>query len=148
MTTAIVGLVGVIIGGIINGAVTALLQRRTERADRRSAARLVRSELVRFHSLALEAARRSPDDLPQLRNATPTLWQGHRATLARALGDEQWELVARAYGHVDALVSVLVFEPNGGLEEWRGREAQRLLAGMVGPVEAAVSILSRDPPIR
>lgn len=141
MAAAIFGLVGVIIGGVLNGLVTALLQRRTERSERRSAARLVRSELVRFRSLALEAARRPPEDLPQLRNATPILWQSHRGTLARALRDEEWEPVARAYAHVDALVSVLVFDADGRLEAWRGREAQRLLAGMTGPVEEAAAVL-------
>jgi hypothetical protein len=143
MTAAIFGLVGVIIGGVINFVVTAFLQRRTERSDRRSAARLVRSELVRFRSLALAAARSSPDHLPQLRDATPMLWQSHRATIARALSDEQWGPVALAYAHVDALVSVLVFEPDGRLEEWRGREAQRLFAGMIGPVEEAAAVLSK-----
>jgi hypothetical protein len=141
LTAAIFGLVGVVVGALINGAAIALLQRRTEKSDRRSAARLVRSELVRFRSLALEAASRPPEHLPQLRNAAPTLWQSHRAVLARALSDQQWELVALAYAHVDALASVLVFEPNGSLAEWRSREAQRLLAGMLEPVEDAAVVL-------
>jgi len=141
MTAAIFGLIGVVVGGAINFIVTALLQRRTERFDRRSAARLVRSELVRFRSLAVEATRRPPDELPQLREATPILWQSHRASLARALPDEEWELVARAYAHVDALVSVLLFEPDGTLVEWRSREARRLLIALREPVERAAVVL-------
>ncbi len=141
MTVAIFALVGVIVGAVVNGAVTAFLQRRANWYERRSAARLVRSELVHFRSLALEAARRPPENLPQLRDATPILWQGHRAVLARALRDEDWELVARAYAHIDALISVLVFEPDGTLAEWRSREAQRLLAGMIGTVEQAAVTL-------
>jgi hypothetical protein len=143
MTAAIFGLIGVIVGGIMNGAATALLQRRAERSDQRSAARLVRSELVRFRSLALEAARRSPEDLPQLRETTPILWQSNRGVLARALTEHDWALVARAYAHVDALVSVLVFEPDGTLQDWRTHEAQRLLAAMLDPVEEAAGALRR-----
>jgi hypothetical protein len=142
MTAAIFGLLGVIVGAVINGAASALLQRRVERSDRRSAARLVRSELVRFWTLAREAARRSPEDLPQLRESAPILWQNYRAVLARALTDEDWVLVARAYAHVDAVAAVLVFERDGTLADWRSREAKRLLAAMIGPVEeAAVALL-------
>jgi hypothetical protein len=142
MTAAIFGLLGVIVGAVINGVVTAALQRRTDRADQRSAARLVRSELVGYRSLALEAAQRPPDHLPQLQNATPVLWQSNRTVLARALSDQHWALVARAYAHVDALVSVLVFEPDGTLADWRSREARRLLDAMVTPVEeAAIALL-------
>src|SRR3954452_15287485 len=99
MTAAIFGLLGVIVGGVINGVVTAALQRRTDRADQRSAARLVRSELVGYRSLALEATRRPPDHLPQLQNAAPVLWQSNRTVLARALPNGHWARVARAYAH-------------------------------------------------
>lgn len=143
MTAAIFGLLGVIVGAVINGAATALLQRRAERSDRRSAARLVRSELVRFWALAREAARQSPEHLPQLRETTPILWNSYRAVLARALTDEGWVLVARAYAHVDALAAVLVFERDGTLAEWRSREAKRLLAAMIGPVEEAATVLQQ-----
>jgi len=143
MTAAIFGLVGVIVGGVINGAVTAVLQRRTEGSDRRSAARLVRSELVRFRSLALEAARHSPEHLPQLHQTTPVIWESYRAVLARALANEDWVLVARAYAHLDALAAVLVFEHDGALVEWRSEEAQRLLADMIEPVEQAAMALAQ-----
>lgn len=143
MTAAIFGLLGVIVGGVINGVVSATLQRRSERSDQRSAARLVRSELVGFRSLALEAAKRPPEHLPQLRNAGPVLWQSHRTVLARALTDEHWVLVARAYAHVDALLSVLVFENDGTLVSWRSREAQRLLSALTEPAEEAAVALRR-----
>jgi hypothetical protein len=38
---------------------------------------------------------------------------------------------------------VLVFEPDGTLVEWRRHEAQRLLAGMVHPLEKAAVALGR-----
>jgi hypothetical protein len=141
VTAAIFGLLGVIVGAVINGAVTAMLQRRNEGNERRSAARLVRSELVRYRALALESASLPADHLPQLQDAAPLVWQSYRVVLARALPTQQWEVVARAYAHVDALVSVLVFEPDGSLAPWRSREAERLLAAMLGPVEEAAIVL-------
>jgi hypothetical protein len=72
---AIFGLLGVIVGAVVNGTATALFQRRVERSDQRSAARLVRGELIRFWTLAREAAQRSPEDLPQLRDIAPILWR-------------------------------------------------------------------------
>jgi hypothetical protein len=141
MTAAIFGLVGVVVGAVINAAMTGLLQKRTEASDRRTAARLVRSELVRYRSLAQEAALRPADQLPQLQEAAPVIWQSYRAVLARALREDEWSTVARAYAHVDALVSVLVFEPDGTLVEWRRREAQRLLTATIEPVEQAAATL-------
>jgi hypothetical protein len=148
MTAAIFGLLGVIVGAVINGVVTALLQRRTELSDQRSAARLVRSELVAFRALALEARGRSPEHLPQLRDANPVLWQANRAVLAKALSDHHWALIARAYAHIDALLSVLVFEPDGTLVDWRRREAQRLLGEMVDPVEEGALALGEAAGLR
>jgi hypothetical protein len=141
MTAAILGLLGVIVGAIITGIPPILLKRRTDLAERRSAARLVRSELVRFRTLAYAAAQQSPENLPQLHEITPILWQGYQAVLARVLTDEDWVLVARAYAHVDALAAVLVFEHDGTLVDWRRREAQRLLEGMIAPVEQAATAL-------
>lgn len=143
MTAAIFGLLGVIVGAVINGVVATVLQRRTERADQRSSARLVRSELIRFRSLAIEARGRSPEHLPQLHDMTPVIWHDNRAVLARALADEDWAAVAGAYAHVDAVQSVLVFEPDGTLIEWRRHEAQRLFADAVTPLEGAAVALGR-----
>jgi hypothetical protein len=52
-----------------------------------------------------------------------------------------WEAVALAYAHVDAVLSVLVFEADGTLLDWRQREAQRLLAELVGPAHRAARTL-------
>ena len=148
MTAAVFGLIGVIVGGILNAATTAFLQRRIDRSNERSAARLVRSELVRFRSLAVAAGHWAPDQLPQLHDIAPVLWQSERAVLAGALSDDDWSAVAHAYAHVDALASVLVFEADGGLEAWRIREAERVLAGMLDPVEEAATILGRVAGLR
>ena len=141
MSAALLGLLGVVVGAIITGIAPVLMQRRADRLERRSAARLVRSELVRFSTLARAAAQHSPEHLPQLHQIAPILWESYRAVLARVLTDEDWILVARAYAHVDAVTAVLVFEQDGTLVDWRRREAQRLLESMIQPVEEAVHAL-------
>ena len=137
MNAALLGLLGVVVGAIITGIAPMLVQRRTDRLERRSAARLVRSELVRFRNLAFAAGQHSPEHLPQLHQIEPVLWLSYRALLARVLADKDWILVARAYAHVDAVISVLVFEQDGTLVEWRRVEAQKLLWSMISPVEQA-----------
>jgi hypothetical protein len=141
MTAAIFGLIGVVVGAFINGAATALLQRRSEQSDQRSAARLVAGELAGYFMLADAAARQPPENLPQLRKSEPTVWPSQRAALARSLPSEIWELVTLAYAHVDNLVFVLVFEPDGTLEGWRSREATRLLAELREPAKEAADAL-------
>jgi hypothetical protein len=64
------------------------------------------------------------------------------------LRNDDWALVARAYAHVGAALSVLVFEPDGTLVEWRRHEAQRLLAELVEPTEQAALILGQAAGLR
>ncbi len=143
MTAAIFGLIGVLVGALMNAARDLLFRRWTEGSEQRTAARLVLSELERFHALALEAERLPPENLPQLRDTTPILWHANRAELARGLDSEQWDAVTFAYAHIDALGSVLVFEPDGTLVDWRAREAKRLLEEMIRPVAEASDALRK-----
>jgi hypothetical protein len=143
MAAAIFGLIGVVIGALINGIVTWLSQRRKDEATERSAKRLVANELGTWLVLAREAQARPPEHLPQLRKTTPLLWQSNRSLLARSLTDTDWDLVATAYAHVDALGSVLIFGNDGTLEDWRSREAKRLFEEMLDPVETARGALLR-----
>ena len=142
MTAAIFGLIGVIVGALINGTATMLLHRRTERSDARSAVRLVASELARFYLLAKASQQLPPDHLPQLHQSTPVVWESNRGVLARSLSSPDWKLVALAYARVDALNSVLIFEQDGTLVAWRSREAERLLGELLEPVTEAVDALA------
>jgi len=143
MAAAIFGLIGVIVGGLMNGVVSWLAQRRKDEATALSAKRLVANELGTWITLAQAAAARSPDQLPQLHNPAPKTWQSNRGVLARAVSDADWALLATAYAHVEALEPVLVFNRDGTLEDWRSREAKRLLEEMLKPVEEARAALLR-----
>jgi hypothetical protein len=142
MTAAIFGLLGVIVGGVLNGLVSAWLERRARRSDGQTGARLVRSELVFFLAAAKRSASTPLEDLPQLRRATTELWQDNRSVLARSLNDRQWARVARAYAYVDALLSLLVFDPDGKLAPWRIEEGIRCSNSMIIPIQDALKALA------
>jgi len=142
MTAAVFGLIGVVVGALVNGVVSGVLSRRAERSASRSAARLVLSELTRFYTLAVESGQWAVENLPQLRDVAPRVWQSQRDMLARSLPIEQWDAVAGAYARIDALESVLVFEADNSLAQWRSIEAKRLLSYLIDPVEEAAVALT------
>ena len=144
MTAAIFGLLGVIVGGVLNALVAAWQQRRLQQSDRRAAARLVRSELVYFLAAGETVAEGRADQLPKLRSATTELWQSNRSVLAQTLGRKEWARVARAYAYVEQLLSLMVFELDGRLEGWRVNEATRVAIPMVDQIEKAVESLRDD----
>jgi hypothetical protein len=106
VTVALVGLLGVAVGGVITWAVEFFFERRREQADLRQAKRLIAEELqtvwIDFDNLARD--RRTPTSLVDPEAFLPTqAWQAHKATLARHLSDREWQelpLVAHAAGRL------------------------------------------------
>ena len=100
MTAAIFGLLGVIVGAVVNGAVSYVLGRQRERAEGRAAARLVGFEL-RDHASTLRAVldRRSWEALGP-RPPDTSEWDAHRAVLARVFDDDEWSTIAQAYSSI------------------------------------------------
>jgi hypothetical protein len=97
VTAALFGLVGVIVGGVLNGGVAYVLERRQERANGIVAARLVSHELgmlsghfEHLHKLNLAAGL-----LPV--PVTTREWEVHRTVLARVLSPADWEIVHAGY---------------------------------------------------
>jgi hypothetical protein len=96
MLPAVFGLIGVIVGGLLNAAVTAWQARRDDVASARVAARLVDRELreaVAILVLNQGANRLLQGDSPFSNAAWTKYWD----VLARALSDRDWEAVAAAY---------------------------------------------------
>jgi hypothetical protein len=96
MLPAVFGLIGVIVGGLLNAAVTAWQARREDVASARVAARLIDLELREAAAILVlnqGANRISQGDSP-FSNAA---WRKYRDVLARALSDRGWEAVATAY---------------------------------------------------
>lgn len=99
MTAAIFGLIGVVVGGLLNGAVTAWQTRRTDAFAARVGARLVDLEL-RQAALALavledEEATASGEGAS--RKFSAAAWDKYQEVLARTLSDEDGLTVSDAY---------------------------------------------------
>jgi hypothetical protein len=90
MTGAIFGLIGVLVGGVLNGVVGAWQGRRLEHFETRAAARLVFHDLVNAKLLLQEATSRGSwgevtDELLRLDR-----WTEYERLFARALDSDEW----------------------------------------------------------
>ncbi|NUU15757.1 hypothetical protein HP550_00645 [Cellulomonas humilata] len=141
MTGAIFGLIGVVVGAMLNLVVLTLRERSTTKSAARAAARLVGTELLTFATVIRATRSRDPADLPQVKLLDTTAWTAYREVLARVLPDQSWTLVALAYAHVDGVLSLLVFEPDGTLADWRVSELRRELPRVFDAVSAAIGEL-------
>ena len=127
MTGAIFGLLGVIVGGVLTGAVEALRESRAQRASSRAAARLLSAELSVQEAIlqrrAGEAsARPEVDRLPAVID-----WPEQRVVMAKTLDDPTWIAVAGAYANLvvwHATRGGTSGEPGGDRQEMTGLAAQ------------------------
>lgn len=102
MTEAIFGLIGVVIGAFLSGAVALAVEARRERRDCIVASRLVSDEIS---TLSVEVGfwikeKAVSDDIWPLPRSS---WDEHRAALARTLPAPDWEMVSATYTWVDLL---------------------------------------------
>jgi hypothetical protein len=122
VTAAIFGLIGVVVGGLLNGAVTAWQGRRTDAFAARVGARLVDLEL-RQAALALAVLEdEGSTDFGERASTkfSTAAWDKYQEVLARMLSDEDWLTVSAAYEVVSGspgrkLASALIAdaEPTG-----------------------------------
>jgi hypothetical protein len=95
MTEAIFGLVGVIIGGMLNGGITWLVDRHRSKGAVKVAARLVLSELEMIEVSATSALQSA--NCSQLTFGDNAEWIEHRATLAAELPDDEWSALDNCF---------------------------------------------------
>ncbi len=95
MTEAIFGLVGVVIGGLLNGGVSWLSDRGKLRRNARVAARLVLSEIrENDFSLGWGLERKEVEPLERVESAA---WEQWRETFADGLNDSEWRAINDYY---------------------------------------------------
>lgn len=117
LTPAVIGLVGVLVGGIIAAGTNYIVAVRKERADRAKeendrtlelnrAARMVWVELQEAQT-ALDLARGNRRWVPQDTgaHARSDSWDKYGASLAAAMQFKDWDNVARAYSGIHTLRS-------------------------------------------
>jgi hypothetical protein len=102
VTTGIFVLAGVLVGGLVTGAVNYVLERRREQASARVALRLLESELTNVGNAVETAIERSfwaPWNFARTRQT----WDEHRAEAARVLSNGEWDKVRRGFRGIDVL---------------------------------------------
>jgi hypothetical protein len=111
MTEAVIGLVGVIVGGGIAGGATYVMARRREKQTTRAGARLLEEELRRMAGVlyGLRTGLANDDDqevaaaLEHCAAFTGAVWKEHRQWLAAVLTNEEWYPVMVAFGTLSRL---------------------------------------------
>jgi hypothetical protein len=142
MTAAVFGLVGVVIGGLLNGGITWAVTRATRKKQQRVALRLVTDELV-FTVGALQTiltAKQWPSYGHGIMDAQE--WREHKLVLAEMLPRDTW---TRVCGFYRSLGAFLLAHPSaaGGVSAVpldalktvteRGEAARDALAQLVVP---------------
>jgi hypothetical protein len=103
MSAAVIGLIGVIIGGVLTGGVEFALEHRREKRRGQAAARLVHAALTDIDSFVKASLVRRAwlgDPADALSDAQ---WLEQRAILAEAPGFDGWYPVAGAWGWIAQL---------------------------------------------
>lgn len=137
--TALAGLLGVLVGGLIQVVREVAIARRQERGETVAAARLVNAEIVRTGLiLALTRKEREWAFLAAVDGVYDRAWESQKGALARHLDDDAWRRVMWAYSQVETLL--ILYGSEGRAETlndddvgtidaalWHLREANELL---------------------
>jgi len=103
VTAAIFGLVGVVIGAILSGAVSYGIEIRRERKDAIVGARIVSVEMQMFQ-VEIEAWIENRM-IPEESDFRTDAWEQHKLALARNLPPPDWEMVEATYTWIHLLTT-------------------------------------------
>jgi hypothetical protein len=101
VTAAIFGLLGVLIGGVLNGIIQWRLDLARGKLAARSASRLVAEEI--YLNLARLASSITHGTTHLLRQLDHAAWAAHRSELAVTLDDSHWYKLVEAYSALNAI---------------------------------------------
>lgn len=150
MSTGVYALIGVIIGGLLNGIVAAVLGRARERQNARAAARLLRDDMLLRHTALMRAGRKSLASLAGV-GVDDSCWRQHRDCIARVLSEDEWRAVSGAYVVLAGIVDWAAEADTLGLDEleWRLRLSAEHERVQRATLRASIALrkLTRRPPI-
>jgi L-fucose isomerase-like protein len=103
---AILGLIGVVVGGLLTGGVQLFLDWRKERRTVRQARRLVQGELLNAELILGTLANLPSKTWPSFLDVNAALptsaWQEHRAQLSEVVDANLWNRLILAYAGLEA----------------------------------------------
>lgn len=106
LEAAILGFIGVIVGGLLTGGVQLFLDWRKERRSARQAKRLVQGELLNAELILGTLANLPSKTWPSFLDVNAALptsaWLEHRAQLAEILDADLWDRLILAYAGLEA----------------------------------------------
>ena len=160
---ALIGLVGVIVGGLLSGSAAWLMAARADKRKARASARLLEDEL-RGVAQALNTILAPPAEDPvpaashtdelrrrlvaelSWRGALPRVsderWNEHRAVLAETLPSDSWYFVSRAYATFPDLRVFGELVRDAPLDEGGRRQAEPMLTEIRDTISRGASALS------
>jgi hypothetical protein len=103
MITAVIGLIGVIIGAGMSGLVQWLMARRSDRVAARTAARVVRFELQQYRNLLEYSIQAKHWEVGYW--ISPVRWHEYQITLAGACTSNEWSTIETAYTGIEIVDS-------------------------------------------
>jgi hypothetical protein len=135
MTEAIFGLIGVVIGGLLNGGVSFLVRKRQEKDEARVASRLVQVE-IEWNQRNVEGALEAGTWDRIRTSVTTDEWEQHRTVLAAVLKDLEWSSLNAYYTPAQLAVTLAAtFEAGNQLGEQK-ENLQKLFARGVEAIAA------------
>jgi hypothetical protein len=145
LAPAVVGLVGVVLGVLLAGALDWSQERRGAGRRARAAARLLRADLfIVTRILRSGIAQRQ---VPGFLDLGLPSWRDQRDLLADALDDDAWSIVGTACSRLQALAAVQELAPRwsrGRIKEKEIPGLDRLLSEVIAAYEA-LGPLAEDP---
>ena len=105
MGTAIIGLVGVVVGAVVTGALDWLMTRREDRTQLRVALRLVCTDLHKAIAVTAPVARSGAWG-PERDSLVPHAYEKHAGALARSLAPASWKKLEGAVLGMQRLDSI------------------------------------------
>jgi hypothetical protein len=140
MTAAIIGLLGVVVGALLSGVASDLLERRKRRATALAAARAIATELRVAHAKFESATKpvRSPSwwvGIP-----VTTAWQGQLSLLAAKAPNKVVDETARAYAQIESWIGERDAANAAGATAPSDQQRTELNA-LLGNLETAIVLL-------
>jgi hypothetical protein len=140
MAEAIFGLIGVVIGGLLNGGVTWLVDRSKRKAGSKTAARIVIAE-IHSNEIAIDLALEDRKWAFVKEAVSLQAGDDHRAMLARTLDDDAWLAFDHYYARTRELVKLA--EMSRGRQRIKDDEMTELRTHLSNQTKRANVELSR-----